>query len=354
VKSGARPTRSDVTEIDAAAEIGVRNSQPPGIGRVVALSDLTCWNNLGRNIVFADRRLRPHAVFGRTLFPDQDEPSQYDLDIHAVLELPELGLVLVLNHLGCVRGFRHRELLGPGPPREVEPTVTTFFAADVERTVLAGRHIVGSRPRSEGAQGVLVSTPLDPTALDAPLETDLAAESFGEVTALGVVGGVAETVVALGGQGRVALVPIARGKVLRPRWEVEVGFRAAITVWDGRLLWTAGSASTPGTDDYDWESLHGGGFAGLDPRDGRVVVSGSLPADVAWGTGGVAVVVLGTGLAAVGRTGCVYLLDPRRPTQWRSTPPLSSGSLGLAHADVVGNRVLFGFNRGNYQLYLFG
>jgi hypothetical protein len=354
VTSEARRPNSDVIEIDTAAEIGVRNSQPPGIGRVVALGDLTCWNNLGRNIVFADRRLRPRAVFGRTLFPDQDEPSQYDLDIHAVLELPELGLVLVLNHLGCVRGFRHSELLRPGPPREVEPTVTTVFAADVERTVLADKQIVGSRPRSEGAEGVLVSTPIDPATLDAPIETDVAAESFGEVTALGVVGGVSETLVALGGQDRVALMPIARGRILRPRWEVEVGFRTAIMVWDGRLLWTAGSASTPGIDDYDWEGLRGGGFAGLDPRDGHVVVAGPLPDDVAWGTGGVAVVVLGTGPAAIGRTGCVYLLDPRRPAEWRSTTPLASGSLGLAHADVVGNRVLFGFNRGGYQLYLFG
>src|ERR1700674_6076283 len=111
-----RPT-SDVIAIDAAAEIGVRNSQPRGIGRVVALRDLACWNNLGRNVVFADRQFRPSAVFGQTLFPDQDEPSQYDLDIHAVLGLPELGLVLVLNHLGCVRGFRRRELLAPGLPR---------------------------------------------------------------------------------------------------------------------------------------------------------------------------------------------------------------------------------------------
>ena len=49
----------DVVEIDAAAEIGVRNSQPHGIGRVVVLGDLICWNNLGRNVVFADGRCRP-------------------------------------------------------------------------------------------------------------------------------------------------------------------------------------------------------------------------------------------------------------------------------------------------------
>jgi hypothetical protein len=351
----ARRPEREIIEIDAASEIGVRNSQPPGIGRVVALGDgLTCWNNLGRNIVFADRNCSPRSVFGRTLFPDQDEPSQYDLDIHAVLELPELDLVLVLNHFGWVRGFRRSELVGWGPLREVEPAMTTFFAADVERTVLVGRRLVGSRPRSDGAEGVLVSAPIEPTARGAAIETDLTAESFGEVTALGVVGGASEALVALGGVGRVALVPIVGGRSLGPRWEAEVGFRVAVAVWDGRLLWTAGSAISSGIDDYDWESLHGGGFAGLDPRDGRVVTSGSLPEDVAWGTGGVAVVVLGTLLAAVGRTGRVHLVDPQRPTEWRSTAPLASVSLGLAHTDVVGGHILFGFNRGKYLLRRFG
>jgi hypothetical protein len=354
VTSGASRPTSDVTEVDAAAEMGVRNSQPPGIGRVVALGDLTCWNNLGRNIVFADSRFRPRAVCGRTLFPNQDEPSQYDLDIHAVLELPELGLVLVLNHLGHVRGFRKSALVGPGPPRDVEPLATTFFAADVERAIVAGSCLVGSRPRSEGAGGVLVSAPVEATTLDAPIETDLAAESFGEVTALGVVGGPREPLVALGGEERVALVPLVGGKILGPRWQVEVDFRTAVMVWDGRLLWTAGCASTPRVDDYDWEGRRGGGFAGLDPSDGRVVVCGPLPEDVAWGTGGVPVVVVGSMLAAVGRTGRLYLLDPERSKEWRSTAPLASASLGLAHADAVGHRVLFGFNRGGYTLHVYG
>ena len=87
---------ASVVDVDTAPEIGVRNSQPEGIGRLVALDGLVCWNNLGRNVVFADPTLRPRAVFGTTLFPGEDEPSQYDLDVHAVLDLPELGLVLML------------------------------------------------------------------------------------------------------------------------------------------------------------------------------------------------------------------------------------------------------------------
>ena len=260
----------------------------------------------------------------------------------------------MLNHLGCVRAFQRSELAGPGPLRQVEPTATTFFAADVERTVVAGRCLVGSRPRSEGAEGVVVSAPIGTAALLAPIETDLAAERFGEVTALGVIAGGDEPLVVLGGVDRVALVPVVRGRIHRPRWEVEIGFRAAVVVWDGRLLWTAGCARTPDVDDYDWESLHGGGFVGLDPSDGRVVVGGLLPDDVAWGTGGVPVVALGTGLAAIGRTGRVHLVDPGRPMEWRSSAPLASASLGLAHAGAVGHRVLFGFNRGGYRLHSYG
>jgi hypothetical protein len=344
----------DAVNIEAAAEIGVRNSQPHGIGRVAILGDLVCWNNLGRNVVFADGQCRPRAVFGRTLFPDQDEPSQYDLDIHAIVDLPDGDLVLVLNHFGCLRGFRRSELVGPGPLRQVEPQATTSFAADVERTVLAGACLVGSRPRHEGAVGVLVSAPVNATALEAPIVTELAAERFGEVTALGVIGGADDPLLALGGEGHVALVPLVGGKVARARWQIEVGFRAAAMVWDGRLLWTAGCALTPGADDYDWESLRGGGFAGLNPTDGRIVVRGPVPDDVAWGTGGVAVVALRGGLAAIGRTGRLYVIDPAQPIGWRSTAPLASTSLGLAHADVLGDRILVGFNRGGYRLYRLG
>ena len=55
-------------EVDAHSEVGVRNSQPEGIGRVADLGDLVAWNNLGRNVVFADRRWQPVAVFGTTSF----------------------------------------------------------------------------------------------------------------------------------------------------------------------------------------------------------------------------------------------------------------------------------------------
>ncbi len=103
---------------------------------MVALGDLVCWNNLGRNVVFADAGLRPCAIFGTTLFPDDDEASQYDLDVHAILDVPELELVVVLNHFGTVRGFRRRDLLGlHSTGTSSHRSAVWSFLADVERTV---------------------------------------------------------------------------------------------------------------------------------------------------------------------------------------------------------------------------
>ena len=68
----------------------MRNSQPHGIGRVAALDGLGAWSNLGRNVVFVGPDLRVRAVFDESVFTD-DEASQYDLDVHAILEVPSPG-----------------------------------------------------------------------------------------------------------------------------------------------------------------------------------------------------------------------------------------------------------------------
>ena len=117
------PTSDQPVQVDAHPEVGVRNSQPEGIGRVAELGDLVAWNNLGRNVVFADRRWQPVAVFGTTSFPHDDELSQYDLDVHAILRLAEEGegLVVTLNHLGSVLGFAAAEVASAGVPGRGSP-----------------------------------------------------------------------------------------------------------------------------------------------------------------------------------------------------------------------------------------
>ncbi len=347
-------------EVDANSEVGVRNSQPEGIGRVASLGDLVAWNNLGRNIVFADRELRPLAVFGSTRFGDQDELSQYDLDIHAVLAVPGRDLVLALNHLGLLRIFLRSHLVRPRPHRQVNPVVTALALADMERTIVAGSRLVGSRPRAEGAIGLVVSEPIETAVDDAPLGADMVGEDLGEVTALGGLSGADEPLVVVGGPGKVFLVPLRGAVVGVPRWQVDVSFRPAVVEWDGRLVWVAGPATMSVVDDYDWELLQAGGFVALDPSDGTVVLKGALPDDVAWGTGGVAVVRSGAVLCAVGRGGAAHLLDLTTSStsstsssslSWRSTPALAPRSLGIAHAAVAGNRILYGFNRGGYRLW---
>ena len=87
----------------------------------MTLGSRCAWNNLGRNVVFADTSLRPLAIFGETLFPEDDEASQFDLDIHAIVTLAGTGTLAVLNHLGSVRLFDPPPASGPRPSSPNSP-----------------------------------------------------------------------------------------------------------------------------------------------------------------------------------------------------------------------------------------
>ncbi len=350
-------------EVDAHPEVGVRNSQPEGIGRVADLGDLVAWNNLGRNVVFADRRWQPLAVFGTSSFAD-DELSQYDLDVHAILPLAQegAGLVVTLNHLGSVLGFSAAEVASSGarrsglspsrPVRLVQPVISTSLADDLERTVAVGAQLVSSRPASSAGGGLLVSEPLHEGVSKPALDAEVVLEGWGRVTALATVVVGHDQLVAVGGEGRAMLTAPDDGRFGRKRFDVGLPLRAAAFAWDGRLLWAVGSELTASpVDDYRWEDLHGGRYAGLDPANGRTVVSGDLPDEVAWGNGGEAVVMAGGGLCAVGRTGRLHRLADARTGCFASTAPVAESSLGIAHATAVGDRVLYGFNRGGYRLH---
>ena len=325
------------------------------------------WNNLGRNVVFADRRWQPVAVFGTTSFPHDDELSQYDLDVHAILQLAEEGegLVVTLNHLGSVLGFaaaevalsgRSRSGLSPsGPVRLVQPVISTSFADDLERTVAVGARLVSSRPASSPDGGLLVSEPVHVGFGKPALDAEVALEGWGRVTALCTFGIGRDQLVAVGGEGRATLVALDDGRFGRRLFDVDLPLRAAAFAWDGRLLWAVGSElTTSPVDDYRWEDLRGGRYAGLDPSNGRMVVAGDLPDEVAWGNGGVAVVMAVGRLCAVGRTGRLHWLADPKTGRFVSTASLAESSLGIAHAAAVGDRVLYGFNRGGYRLHVSG
>ncbi len=350
-------------EVDAQAEAGVRNSQPEGIGRIADLRHSVAWNNLGRNVVFADRHWQPVAVFGTTSFAD-DELSQYDFDVHAILQLADQGegLVVTLNHLGSVLGFAAEEVTSSGSSapapspsgsvRLVQPVVSTSFADDLERTVAVGARLISSRSASSPDGGLLVSEPIHTGFGKPALDAEVDLERWGRVTALSSFRIGRDQLVAVGGEGRATLVALDEGRLGHRRFDVDLPIRAAAFAWDGRLLWAVGSELTASpVDDYRWQDLHGGSYAGLDPSNGQMVFVGDLPDEVAWGNGGVAAVIAAGRLCAVGRTGRLHWLADPRTGRFASTSSLAQSSLGIAHAATVGDRVLYGFNRGGYRLY---
>ncbi len=330
------------------------NCQPAGIGRVVSLSSGCAWNNLGRNVVFADTSLHPLAIFGDTVFPDDDEASQFDLDVHAILELPDTGQIAVLNHLGSVRIFEPPPT-SRGSGQIVRPDLREIrqldFVDDIERVIGLGGQLVASRPRGQRLGGVLVTQPV--AVSDRQLEAEPVEESFGFVTALAgssTPGGMGW--VALGGEGRVRTIEVDHGRLGATRWETSVDLLPAVMVACGSSLWVAGSTlGGAELDDYDWERLGGGGLAQLDLVSGAVMASGHFSDDLAWGSGGVALVVVDGAPCGVGRRGELHALPKGGRVTSPLTRPLARDPLGIAHAAVVGDQLVIGFNRGGYQLH---
>src|ERR1700722_15676982 len=332
----------------------VVNSQPAGIGRIVSLGSRCAWNNLGRNVVFADAELRPIAIFGDTMFPEDDESPQVDLDIHAIVEVgADTEQIAVLNHLGVVRIFEPPRSVGSEP--RVEPHLNEArridFIDDVERVIGLGDHLVTSRPRGQRLGGVLVTQQIASSRQS--LDADTAQESFGFVTALAASSTPGGTGwVALGGEGRVRMVEADHGRLGATRWEAAIDFVPAVLVSCGSTLWVAGSAlDGAGLDDYDWEQLRGGGLAQFDLASGAVVAAARFGEDLAWGSGGVALVVVDGVPCGVGRCGELHALPSGARATTRLTTELAPHPLGIAHAAVVGDQLVMGFNRGGYQLH---
>ena len=157
------------------------------------------------------------------------------------------------------------------------------------------------------------------------LDAEVALQGWGRVTALGTFGIGRDQLVAVGGEGRATLVALDEVMSGRTLFDVDLPLRTAAFAWDGRLLWAVGSELTASpVDDYRWEDLRGGRYAGLDPMNGRIVVAGDLPDEVAWGNGGVAVVMAAGRLCAVGRTGRLHWLADPRTGRFASTRPWPS------------------------------
>jgi hypothetical protein len=227
-----------------------------------------------------------------------------------------------------------------------------MFAPDVECTVVLGGRLIGSRPREDGAPGLLVSERLSRHDAPGPLEMDVRLEELGQVTALAAMQDGAADCVVVGGEGQVSLASVTADGIGRLRWVVDVDFEPRVVLWDGTRAWAAGCDRVAhAIDDHDWEALSGGGFVAVEPTDGRVVVRGRFWEDPAWGNGGVAVVHVPHALCAIGRRGELYRFDARDGRLVTTSAPISDTSIGIAHAAAEGDRVLYGFNRGGYRLH---
>jgi len=339
--------------IDSLPASRVVNSQPAGIGRLVSFGSRCAWNNLGRNVVFADASLRALAIFGDTMFPEDGEASEFDLDVHAIVEVANTGRFAVVNHFGTVRIFEPPQSLGPTDTVgvDLDEVGRLEFVGDLERVVGVGDRLVTSGPRGQRQGGVLVTESI--VAARQRLQASAAHETFGFVTALAA----SSTTdgagwVAMGGEGRVRLVETVNEHLGATLWEASVDFLCAVFVPRGPTLWVAGSA-LGGTelDDYEWEKLSGGGLARLDLATGAVEASARFSDDLAWGSGGVPLVVADGVPCGVGRRGELYALAPGAAVTAPITGPLGPEPLGIAHAAVVGDRLVVGFNRGGYRFH---
>ena len=192
--------------------------------------------------------------------------------------------------------------------------ISTSFADDLERTVAVGAQLVSSRPASSPEGGLLVSEPVRSGLREA------CPRCRGGSRRLGA------------GHRPLHLRPRPRpaggGGRRRPDHAGGAGRRAVRAKRCSMLTCPSGRPPSPGTAGCCGRSAAsslrprstttggrtctGGRYAGLDPSNGRVVVAGDLPDEVAWGNGGVAVVMAAGRLCAVGRTGRLHwLADPR-------------------------------------------
>jgi hypothetical protein len=177
-------------------------------------------------------------------------------------------------------------------------------------------------------------------------------EDHGTVTALASLRDGAAECIGVGGGGQVSLVPATVDGLGRSRWTIDVDFEPRIVLWDGACVWAAGTDRVADAiDDYDWEALHGGGFAALDAADGHARVSGRFGEDLAWGNGGVPVALVSGALCGIGRRGQLYSFDTRDGALLSTSAAIADASLGIAHAAALGDQLLYGFNRGGYRLY---
>jgi len=367
---------SDYRVIESHPQSGVANSQPHGIGRVTAFDDLVAVNNLGRNIVVMDAlsdTLAPLAKFDQTIFPDDDEMSQFDLDMHALLPCRSNQAILAVNHYGRARLLdlpaADSNTKSGGTPLRLEEDHVFQMPGDIEQFhMLDGNLISGSAkgyqvpdPPVDGilAFGRKASCPKSAGEAAKPLLYKTYFSDRGSTTALAKDKEASHLAVAFG--KRVVLTALVRnddneivpGDIV---FEAQLDFVIRFLEFgaDWTTLIAAGHAAGVGQGEQDWDELDGGGWATLMPN-GAIAGGGDFDERLAWGNGAETVVMYDDrkSLLAVDKWGGLTAVDTKTGATVKLIAPYpqKEQSFGLAHASISRHGLFVGFNRDGYRLH---
>ncbi|MBY0549490.1 MAG: hypothetical protein K2W95_19595 [Candidatus Obscuribacterales bacterium] len=332
------------------------NGQSPGIGRIKRLNDLLVINNLGKNIEFKlvdGDRLVPSGIFARSEYRNGTEATEYDLDIHGAVSLD--GRLLLMNHLGTLvdidaASYRERGRL--------------HWIGDAECLELIGDRLISTSGRGDKVAdpvtpGIIVSEKVPPSIRDRKqaIERHVLLEDWGITAALSVS---PRDKIAFGATERIACFALGTrdGKpTLSSVWFADASFAPSWSTFtaDSKFIIFAGYAPDSYKSDYDWNSLRGGFIAMYDAESGEPVWQTAITVNVAWGNGGVPIVLheqLGC-IAAVDRQAALHYWHLYSGTYAGSVkaPENNDESYGIGHAAIAGRSVVCGFNRAGYQLF---
>ncbi len=365
--------------LDTHPESRVVNSESYGIARIEVLGGRLFVNNTSRNLEMSlpeENGLRLLSKFHQTAYPEDDVPSMYDLDFHALLLSSQGTHLFAPNHHGLIRAFSTAALgfVGGEPTADVSAEFHLRLPGDVERFAIVNDCFLCTSPSGyhveDAAQpGILISSPwtklprhrLSPDPHSAHrLAYDVFLDEWGTTTALAVVR--SGTALAVAAGRRLGLFRLRRldddGVTLAGMlWERElpviVKFVAELA--SGAGLIAAGYAppileAGPG----DWDDLGGGAFLQLSSNSGTIEAVSEFDVDLGWGNGAVPLVVYSDRLIGADRRGGLHgfsLADGRRELL---VPPLAEEgvSFGLAHMAVLGPVVVAGFNRGGHRVLI--
>lgn len=376
----------------------IHNSQSQGVGCLTSINGHLVINNLGRNIEvcrWSEGELRRIAAFEETFFPDDDESSQFDMDMHAFLVSPSGDELLAINHYGFIRIFDVPWRDDFSAKRELLLQQVLFWPGDVEQFTFAKTCLLSTSPNghavSSGAKaGLLISRPWQQFVQYRPSEGQESIaflKDLRKIDYLQVVGGDEEppvkfelcewgllTAIAVDRTGsRLALAADKRIGVFdliydengavsisKQLTETVLPF-SAVQLWfsnySDHLIATGYDADSSSDRYFNWDQLGGGGWARIILTGSPKVSSCQFDIDLGWGSSGVPLVLSRDErtLFGVDKSGCIFSWDVSSGERHFVSGICRNNDtkLGIAHMTLLENTLFCGFNRDGYRLHVF-